>query len=481
MQPRLNPSLPPAFWEMDPLKAFQPMCSELLAEEPGIATCEIYGVSGQSQRGIDLLAKGVDGAPYAVGQCKCYATFPPAQIVKASDEFFAHLDYWKSHGICRFVLFVASDLSTTQQQAEILRQQRRFQAHSIHFEAWSGHILRQRLAGHMHIVSRHIHSPEVVKNICGQLVTEAVFTETTTEGLLRQLRAALREPAKYYSDIEDLLFEEARSLSSVMANPTPEYPFVVNGLNQSFCTGYLGYLKNCSERFTRLVAAVVRYDRDEIFVESVAKAMSILSQDTARLATSYTPGIPEVRLYPLALATYTLFILGAERRALRLLHQVAHQPFRSQRAPHLEKLTLIEALKLMVWNNCQIQFFQLVKGNSFAPFAETVKEAVLPWLREYLSNEEEAFWKGEFLLGLAFLQKNQSYLLPALYPYISGARALLQTYVASSRDCLAELFPNTEQLLANFDRLGVELAKNAPFQRAYGFYTGALNAYRQGW
>ena len=480
MQPRLNPSLPPAFWEMDPIKAFQPMCSELLAEEPGIATCEIYGVSGQSQRGIDLLAKGVDGAPYAVGQCKCYTTFPPAQIVKASDEFFAHLDYWKSHGICRFVLFVASDLSTTQQQSEILRQQRKFQAHGIHFEAWSGHILRQRLAGHMHIVSRHIHSPEVVKNICGQLVTQAVFTETTTEGLLRQLRAALREPAKYYSDIEDLLFEEARSLSSVMANPTPEYPFVVNGLNQSFCTGYLGYLKNCSERFTRLVAAVVRYDRDEIFVESVAKAMSILSQDTARLATSYTPGIPEVRLYPLALATYTLFILGAERRALRLLHQVTRLPFRSQRS-RFEELTLIEALALMVNDYNQVEFFKLVRSNSPAPLAEMVKEVVLPWLREYLTSEEEAFWKGEFLLGLAFLQKNQFYLLPALYPYISGARTVLQTYVAGSRDFLAELFFNIEHLLANFDRLGMQLAERTPYQRAYGFYTGALNAYRQGW
>jgi hypothetical protein len=466
---------------MDPLKAFQPMCSELLAEEPGIATCEIYGVSGQSQRGIDLLAKGLDGAPYAVGQCKCYATFSPAQIVKASEEFFPHLEYWKSHGICRFVLFVACDLSTTQQQEEILRQQRRFQTHGIHYEAWSGHILRQRLAGHMEIVSRHIHSPEVMKNICGQLVTEVVFTETTTEGLLRQLQAALREPAKYHSDIEDLLFEEAQRLANVMASPTPEYPFVVNELAPSFCAGYLEYLKCSSERFTRLVAAVVRRDRDEMFVESVARAVGILAQDPARLVTSYTPGIPEVRLYPLALAIYTLFILGAERRALRLLHQVARQPFLSQRSPHFEKLTLIEALDLMVNAQNQFEFFRLVKENSFAPFAETVMEAVLPWLREYLTNQEEAFWKGEFLLGLAFLQKNQVSLLPALYPYISGARTVLPIYVAGSQDFLAELFPNIEQLLASFDTLAVKFAKSTPFQRAYGFYTGALNAYKQGW
>lgn len=51
----MNPSDPPPFHQLDAMP-FQELSRDVLELEPGIATCEIYGVPGQSQRGIDLIA-----------------------------------------------------------------------------------------------------------------------------------------------------------------------------------------------------------------------------------------------------------------------------------------------------------------------------------------------------------------------------------------------------------------------------------------
>jgi hypothetical protein len=51
----MNPADPPPFHQLDEI-AFQEMCRDILEREEGIATCEIYGVPGQGQYGIDLKA-----------------------------------------------------------------------------------------------------------------------------------------------------------------------------------------------------------------------------------------------------------------------------------------------------------------------------------------------------------------------------------------------------------------------------------------
>ena len=61
MEARLNPSLAPRFWELDPVDAFQPLCKDLLEQESGIATAEVYGIPGQGQQGIDILGKDING------------------------------------------------------------------------------------------------------------------------------------------------------------------------------------------------------------------------------------------------------------------------------------------------------------------------------------------------------------------------------------------------------------------------------------
>ena len=113
----------PRLYELDPLR-FQEMCRDLYQAEEGFATAEVFGVSGQAQRGIDILARRKGSGTTGVGQCKCIdpSSFTAALIKGAAGEFFKHLDYWRKCGTDRFILFVASDATPTKIQEEMLIQ-----------------------------------------------------------------------------------------------------------------------------------------------------------------------------------------------------------------------------------------------------------------------------------------------------------------------------------------------------------------------
>jgi tetratricopeptide (TPR) repeat protein len=175
----MNPSLTPPFHELGEYP-FQDLCCDLFAVQEGIATCNVYGKRGQGQGGIDLLAKLKNGFGVEVGQCKCYATLSPREIRNASAEFFEHLAHWRERNVKRFILFVASELRTTQQQEEVLCQTQRFMQAGITYEAWDANTLRQKLAPHAEIVTRHIQSEEWHRNICGETIS--AFSQMSSQG-----------------------------------------------------------------------------------------------------------------------------------------------------------------------------------------------------------------------------------------------------------------------------------------------------------
>ena len=211
MLPRMNSSLPPLFRDLQEYP-FQELCCDLFEKQEGIATCEIYGVRGQKQFGVDLLAHCKDRSSTEVGQCKCQETITPGQMVQASDNFLLHIQHWKQRRVKRFILFVACDLDNTQQQEEILIQKARFVSEGIVYEAWSSRTLRQKLSPHRDIVSRHISSQEIVNQICGPLVQ-------TTTALYIQDRAAAISIDALGSKLENLATqlsrEKARRLDDI--------------------------------------------------------------------------------------------------------------------------------------------------------------------------------------------------------------------------------------------------------------------------
>jgi hypothetical protein len=169
MPPGIRPGEIPPFHELGEY-TFQELCRDLFYEEPGIATCDVYGKRGQSQDGIDLLSHRQSNDGIEVGQCKCYAKFISNQIRSASDDFFTHWGRWSNESVKRFILFVACDLNRRDQQDEIIRQKKRFKTFGITYEAWSGAKIRNRLRSKPGIVSTYL-TPAVywVQVICGQV------------------------------------------------------------------------------------------------------------------------------------------------------------------------------------------------------------------------------------------------------------------------------------------------------------------------
>lgn len=168
MAPGISPGQVPPFHEIGEF-AFQDLCRDLFDAEETVSTCNIYGVRGEEQYGIDLLAMRKNENGIEVGQCKCYKDFPPKEIREVSCKFFEHWEnHWSGHNVKRFILFVASDLNTRKRQDEILKQRKRFSEYGIEYEVWPAAQIRNKLRPHRGIVSSYCHPPEHwTREICG--------------------------------------------------------------------------------------------------------------------------------------------------------------------------------------------------------------------------------------------------------------------------------------------------------------------------
>jgi hypothetical protein len=161
----------PRLFELDPLR-FQGLCRDLYQSEPEIATAEVFGTPGQFQRGADIVATRRDGLGIDVGQCKRVkpGAFNAGVLEEASNELFRHFEYWRERGICKFILFVASDASQTQVQEEHLRQRDRFRHSGVEFELWSAGVITNKLRAQPGIVRTYL-DEQWTAILCGVGIT----------------------------------------------------------------------------------------------------------------------------------------------------------------------------------------------------------------------------------------------------------------------------------------------------------------------
>jgi len=483
MEARLNPSLPPHFWELDPIKNFQPLCVDILAQEPGIATADEYGTSGQGDRGVDVLGRDGNGQVIVVGQCKRRENCTAADVIKAGDDFYKHYQHWKDKGVTKFILFVACDLTDKKVQDEIQNQHKRFSNIGIHFEAWSGSILRNKLTPYPQIAQRHIHSQEVLRNICGPNIQGLVFTPNASiETTLQQLREATREPDRYYGDIEDLFDAETRKIISTVQNPPVSFARSSFEL-QDVAQKYLQPMINVSERLVKMSATLIKFDRKREFTDVLIKVFKLLAQDPLKFengnSISFIPGVPEIGLYPLALMIYSVYIVGIEYKATQLLSSINKIPFRSRRDEFKDQ-NLLGVLWHMYYENITSQFFKAISPNTTYPIPESIKNILQDWLQEYLDFPQDAYYHGEFILSLNMLDSNSSYsecLFPSRYLYMPEAKDILKNFITDEKKSLQELCPDIGYRLQIFDTLSSDAARKFPFQRAYGFYGNAFTLY----
>jgi hypothetical protein len=116
----------PQLFRLGGLK-FQALCRDLLdvSEPSTIQQCVEFGINGEAQYGIDLLAnlapEGID-----VAQCKAEQNFTRKKIRDASDEFIKNWGYWKEKGVRRFLVLVGSEVSQRERQEEVGRPKNSF-------------------------------------------------------------------------------------------------------------------------------------------------------------------------------------------------------------------------------------------------------------------------------------------------------------------------------------------------------------------
>lgn len=213
MNPGIRTGQTPPFYQLHP-RAFEEMCRDLFQQEPNVSTCDIYGIPGQMQDGIDVKACRKNGDGIEVGQCKCYKVFPPAKIKDVSDEFFKYWEsHWKHAKVRRFILFVACELNTRQQIKEVEKQQEKFAQYDITYEAWSAPVVSNKLRPHKGIVATYCDPPKYwVETICGETLSPHAAMPDLTPGYTTAVTNALVQTTINSSVEMERELEEYRAL-----------------------------------------------------------------------------------------------------------------------------------------------------------------------------------------------------------------------------------------------------------------------------
>lgn len=157
----------PRYYELDPLR-FQELCRDLWLAENEFEDVEVYGTSGQSQRGIDVLATRKDGTGLATGQCKCVVpnSFNAKLIRDSVDEFLLYKVYWLEQDAKKFVLFVASSATPRKILDEKLAQTKKLKREGFKFELWSAAKITSKLRQHPGLVRTYL-GDHWVAILCG--------------------------------------------------------------------------------------------------------------------------------------------------------------------------------------------------------------------------------------------------------------------------------------------------------------------------
>jgi hypothetical protein len=303
----------------------------------------------------------------------------------------------------------------------------------------------------------------------------------TTDALIEQVKQYLFDPNRY-TFLKDLLLQESKALAKVMQGELEACPWGLSIHNQSQCQQCIEYLEAKSERFVRILATIIHHDQNAQFITPVAKALQALARQPIFINTIFTNESRWLRFYPLALAIYTVFIVGVQEEREQLLRTVLGIRWNRQ-ADSLPNLHIVELLLYLDAYSDSI--FNAVLGGPryFAPVAERIKIILLPWLEELLLDANTAFYQGEFVLGLAdieaphYLSDEKRLYLQGLYLYYSEARPILKAFLCDSSQWLVSLYPSLEDLLDIFDTTASKLGRSS-FGRMYGFCSGAVAAFR---
>ena len=111
---------------------FEKLCLALIETTYGIANCEIYGIKGQKQEGIDIFAKEGNGK-YVNFQCKRYKNYSANRIVEVISKFQGGEWFSKCD---RFVLCTSCALNSKKLQDKFNELKEELKNEDISLEKW---------------------------------------------------------------------------------------------------------------------------------------------------------------------------------------------------------------------------------------------------------------------------------------------------------------------------------------------------------
>ena len=144
---------------------FEKLCVRLVKLEANVEHCQLYGVRGQRQEGIDLYARKKDSDKYWAYQCKREKSFDPTKIEAAVTKFLEGEWVDKTE---IFVLCTTESLVRTERAEKLEEQKDLLQKKGIVFISWDCNTLSERLKK----------LPELVEDFFGPVWTESFCGQT---------------------------------------------------------------------------------------------------------------------------------------------------------------------------------------------------------------------------------------------------------------------------------------------------------------
>ncbi|MDF5707316.1 MAG: hypothetical protein PUP90_06450 [Nostoc sp. S4] len=284
--------------------------------------------------------------------------------------------------------------------------------------------------------------------------------------------------------LEKLLLQEAKELVKVMQSEIDACPVVISTVNQSQCLQCIEYLEAKSQPFLQIIARIIYHDHNSQYIPLLVRAFKIIANQ-ALPSKNHFPDEKSrfIRLYPLALAIYVVFILGVQENRNQLLKEILSIQLNRQKYS-LPNLPLTSTLTYF-YHYSEPIFNTVLGGTYFVPVIERIKQVLLPWIDDFVLDADTAFYQGEFVLGLGdieaekpeYLTDERILTLKGAYLYHHEAIQVISEFIHNSSQWLLDLYPSLEQLLWIFDSTASKLDSDG-YGRMYGFCRNAFAIYR---
>ncbi len=313
--------------------------------------------------------------------------------------------------------------------------------------------------------------------------------EKTIHNTLSKVDTLIQKVDQYLSNnssihLENLLLQEAKELVKVMQDSIDDFPVFISIENQSNCLECIEYLEAKSELFLRIVARIIYHDHNSQYVPSLVRAFRIIANHASLPQNKFPDETSRfIRLYPLALAIYIVFILGTQEKRNQLLRDILSIQL-NRRLDSLPPLPLTCILSYHYHYSKEI-FNTVLGGSYFVPIIERIKQIIVPWINEYVIDVDTAFFQGEFVLGLGDIEvkkpdyflSNNTLTLQGAYLYHHKAIPIIKEFIRNDSQWLLDFYPSLEQLLWNFDATASKLNVDG-WGRFNGFFREAFATYR---